>query len=115
MTIYEIAQRLETDRPRASQMARRLEGQLRLNRITARSPSNEQRIIAYTRSDGEQILALYRKQTRKKEPKRTERETLWRQLDVIPQLLPPAPQSEVFYLIDLSGRGEVQGWMDRRS
>lgn len=108
MTIYKIANKLGIkDRGKASQIVRRLEKELKLKdkRIPARSPDNKQPIIAYMTPHGEQIIALYRERTQKKEARRTERETRKRQRDAIPRALPPGAQSKVFYLIDLSGRG----------
>ncbi len=100
MTVHELAEILNVSRPRASQIARRLEGKLGIQRVEARAAST-QKIVAYMQSDGERLVKIFKERRSAKIARRKAREKRKLEREAIPQ--PPAPSSknELFYLIDL--------------
>lgn len=100
MTVYELAEILNVSRPNASRIARRLENKLGIQRVEARAAST-QKIVAYMRPDGEQLVKFFKERRSAKIARRKAKEKRKNEREAIPQ--PPAPSSrkELFYLIEL--------------
>ena len=102
MTIHDLADEFGVSRDRAVKIVRRLEGDLEINRLPARAARSGQKIIAYKRSDGRNIVVAHQERLSKKDARRKAKEMRKIDRERIPRPRPPGSKTELWYLIQMS-------------